>query len=257
MKSMVKILLLLLVTSGIFAPSASAQTYIRIDEGLKLNSQVMRAKRKGISAIGKYEFGGYKVVSGKAGWTKSSQKSPLFSDNSSRKSSSNSSFVMVRDGADTVVANLRVAENVEIDGGSWLIRVLTNWNDAEVKHGEGVFETSFFFSSDSLSWNMVAIYPLMVEVDGMYQMDEHSYFRGVLSDEQNLIEISEITEREDGKNSLLNPFLGYEFREGSKSLAAVQVLPGNKWYVWIRENLDPQLKFVLASAAAAMLVNTF
>jgi len=257
MKTSITFFLTILLCLGMLVRPASAQTFIRIDEGLKSNSKVMRAKRKGISAVGKYEFGKYKVVSGKAGWTKTTQKSPLFSDNSSMKSSSNLSFVLVRDGADSVLASLSVAENVEIDGGSWLIRTFTNWSDAEVKHGEGIFETVLEFSGDTLAWDMVVIYPLSVEVDGMFQMDDHSHFRGFLSNNQRHIEISVISEREDGKNSLLNPYLGYEFWEGSKSLAAVQVMPGNKWFVWIREDLDPQLKFVLAGAATALLVNTF
>jgi hypothetical protein len=252
-----KIALLILGIQLASAQSSSAQKFIRIDEGLKLNSQAMRAKRKGISAIGKYEFGPYKVVSGKAGWTTTTSKSPLFSDNSSIKSSSKKSFVFVSERGDTAKANLSVAENVEIDGGSWFIKTFTPWSDAEVKTGEGIFETSFAFSPDFGPWQMVAIYPVAAEVDGVFQMDDHTFFRGILSDEHMHIEIAAIHINEEGKSPLLNPYLGYEFWEGDKSLAAVQVLPGNKWYIWIREDLDPHLKFVLASAATAMLVNAF
>ena len=240
-----------------FAQSSSALKLIRIDEQLKANSQAMKAKRKGVSSVGKYEFGDYKVISGKGGWETTTKKSPLFSDNSSIKSSSKKSFVFINNEADTALAQISVAENVEIDGGSWFIRTFTFWSDAEVKIGEGVFETSFSFSSDTTLWSLVAIYPVAAEVDGIFQMDQQTFFRGILTDNQTIIEIGEIRVNEEGKNSMLNPVLGYEFWQDSKSLAAVQVMPGNRWYVWIRDDLDPKLKFVLASAATAMLVKTF
>lgn len=239
-----------------FTQSSSGQKLIKIDEALKMNSQAMKAKRKGVSSVGKYEFGSYKVISGKGGWEKSSSKSPMFSDNSSMKSSTKKSFVFVNDKADTAIANISVAENVEIDGGSWFIRTFTPWSDAEVKIGEGVFECDFSFSFDTAQWTMIAIYPVAAEVDGIFQMDDQTFFRGLLTDNQTFIEIAEINVNEEGKSSFPNPVLGYEFWQDSRSLAAVQVLPGNRYYVWIREGLEPELTFMLASAATAMLVKT-
>ena len=236
---------------------SSAQKLIRIDERLKINSQQMKAKRKGVSSVGKYEFGPYRVISGKGGWTKSSSKSPLFSDNSSMKSSSSKSFVFVNDKSDTAIANISIAENVEIDEGSWFIRTFTNWAEAEVQNGEGIFECTFSYSCDTAQWNLVVIYPVLTEVDGMYQMDDHTEFRGVLSNNQTLIEIAEVTINDQGKSPLLNPVKGYEFWQDSKALAAVQVFPVNRVHVWLRDDLDAELSFVLASAAAAMLVKTF
>jgi len=254
MKTSIRIVLLLLGLQLAFTHSSSAQKLIRIDEDLKLNSQEIRAKRKGISSVGKYEFGHYKVISGKGGWESTTQKSPLFSDNSSIKMKTSKSFVFASDKADTAYASIRIAENVDIDGGSWVIRTFTPWSDAEVKHGEGIFECTFSFTSDTVLWDLVAIYPVAAEVEGMYQTDDHTFFRGILTDENTLIEIAEINVNEKGKNSFLNPVLGYEFWLNSKSLAAVQVLPANKWYIWIREDLDSDMKFLLASAVTAMLV---
>lgn len=254
MKSSCRIIIMILGIQIFFVQSSSAQKLIRIDWELKSNSQQLRAKRKGISSVGKYEFGPYRVISGKGGVGKTSQKSPLFSDNSSIKYSTSKSFVFVNEMGDTAFASINVAENVEIDGGSWFIRTFTSWSDAEVKNGEGIFECAFSFSSDTVSWNLVAIYPVSAEVDGIYQTDDHTSFRGLLSDKLTHIEIFEINVNEEGGNSFINPVLGYEFWLESRSLAAVQVLPANRWYIWIRESLDPDLKFVLASALTAMLV---
>jgi len=257
MKASIKIVLLIIGLLLAFAQPSNAQKFIKIDELLKLNSQAMKVKRKGAGGVGKYEFGPYKVISGKGGWETTTSKSPFFSDNTSMESSSKKSFVFVNDRADTSVANIRVAENVEIDEGSWFFRTFTDWSVTEVQKAEGVFETVFSFSADTTLWSLVVIYPTAVEIDGMYQSDDQTEFRGLLTDNHTFIEISVITENEDGKRPLLNPFLGYEFWQGTKSLAAVQAMPLNKWYVWIQNDLDPQLKFVLASAATAMLVKTF
>lgn len=247
-------MLLILGLQLALADSSHAQKLIRIDENLKSGSEQLRAKRKGVSSLGKYEFGPYKVISGKGGWEKTTRKSPLFSDNSSIKSSTSKSFVFVNNAADTAIANISVAENVQIDGGSWFIRTFTPWSDAEVKYGEGIFESTFTFSSDTVLWKLLAIYPVSAEVDGIYQTDAHTVFRGLLTDNETLIEIAEIDINEQGKNSFLNPVLGYEFWLDSKALAAVQVLPANRWYIWIREDLDQDMKFLLASAVTAMLV---
>ena len=254
MKTSIRIVLLILGLQLFFAHISQAQKLIRIDEDLKMNSQQMRAKRKGISSVGRYEFGPYKVISGKGGWEKTTGRSPLFSDYSSISFSTTKSFVFASDKSDTVIAHISVAENVDIDEGSWIIRTLTPWSDAEVKNGEGVFECVFSYGSDTLTWKLVAIYPVAAEVDGIYQTDDHTVFRGILTDNNTTIDIAEININEEGDNSFFNPVLGYEFWLDSRSLAAVQVLPANRWYVWIRDDLDPDLKFMLAGAATAMLV---
>jgi hypothetical protein len=254
MKITYRIVLMILGIHIFFVQSSTAQKLILIDGDLKSNSQQIKAKRKGLSSVGKYEFGPYRVISGKGGWETTTRKSPLFSDNSSIKYSTSKSFVFVNEKGDTAFASIHIAENVEIDGGSWIIRTFTPWSDTEVKNGEGIFECTFSFSSDTSTWNLVAIYPVSAEVDGIYQTDDHTIFRGVLSDKHTHIEIAEINVNEEGGNSFINPVLGYEFWLDSSSLAAVQVLPANRCYIWIRESLDPDLKFVLASAITAMLV---
>jgi len=254
MNTSIRIVILIFGLHLVFTSSSSAQRLIRVDEDLKVNSRQMQAKRKGISSVGKYEFGPYRVISGKGGWEKTSQKSPLFSDNSSIKYSTTKSFVFVSETTDTAFASISVAENVDIDGGSWIIRTFTPWSDAEVKTGEGIFECSISFSSDTVLWDLVAIYPVSAEVDGIYQTDDHTVFRGILTDKKTMIDMVEVQVDEKGKNSFLNPVLGYEFWLDTKCLAAVQVLPANRWYIWMRDGLDPDLEFLLASAVTAMLV---
>ena len=254
MKNLIRLVLLIFAFQLAFTNTSSAQKLIRIDQNLKLNSEQMRAKRKGISSVGKYEFGPYKVISGKGGWTSTTKKKPLFSDDTYIKSSKKMSFVFAGEPGDTAFANIAVAENVEIDGGTWIVKTFTPWSDAHVRIGEGIFECEFSFSSGTDPWNLVAIYPVAAEVEGVVQTDAFTVFRGILSDQNTSIEIIEINVNEKGKNSFLNPVEGYEFWLESKAVAAVQVLPANRWYIWIRNDLDPDMEFLLASAVTALLV---
>ncbi len=251
-----KKLLTITILLYFFVFACQAQKMIKIDEQLKKNSQLMIVKRKGMSVIGKYEFGPYKVISGKSGWEKVSTKSPLFGDHTSINSSSKMSFVFVNNEADTCIANIRVVKNIETDDGNWFSRTFLNWTDSEVKKGEGVYETVFAFSADTIQWILAVIYPLAIEQDGIIKMDTNTKFRGILTDSNTFIEIKQVTEREDGKSSILNLVSGYEFWQDSISLAAVQVSPGNRMYVWLRDDLEPALKFVLANSATAMLIKT-
>ncbi len=258
MKPSFNIVLLIICLQLAFTHSSSAQKMIKIDEQLKENSQSMIVKRKGIRVIGKYEFGSYKVISGKSDWEKVSTRSPLFGDHTSIKSSSKMSFFFVNNERDTCIANIRVVKNIETDDGNWFSRTFLNWDDSEVKKGEGVFETVFTFSADTIPWRLTVVYPVAIEVqDGNIKMDTITNFRGMLTDTNTFIEIKKVTVREDGKSPLFNPVLGYEFWQDSKSLAAVQVWPANRSRVWIRNDLDPSLKFILASGAVAMLIKTF
>jgi hypothetical protein len=167
------------------------------------------------------------------------------------------SYVFVNKDADTCIANIRVVKNIETDDGNWFSRTFLNWTDSEIKKGEGIFETVFTFSADTIQWRLAVVYPLAIEQNGTIKMDTNTKFRGILTDSKTLIEIKQVTGREDGKSSLLSPVLGYEFWQDSKSLVAVQVFPPNRMYVWLRDDLEITLKFVLANGASAMLIKSF
>lgn len=256
MKSKFITVLMIFCLQMAFSYAVSAQKIMKIDEQLKKNSQPMVVKRKGFTAVGKYEFGPYKVISGKTGGTTSITKSPLFGDNTAVNSSTKMSFTFVNDKADTSIANIRVIEDIKTYDGNWFSRTFLNWTEFELEKGEGVFETVFEVSEDTTLWRLAVFYPLSIEQSGNIKVDGYTKFRGRLTDAKTIIEIKKVTESEDGKNSIFSPVLGYEFWQGSKALAAVQVLPFNRIYVWIRDDLDEKLKFILANAVAAMLIKT-
>lgn len=254
MKSKLRVTLLVAIIIAAYTQTTFAQKFIKLDDQLKANSKPMPAKRKGFTDVGRYQFGNYQVISGKSGWTKTTTKSPLFQDHTSSNSSTKKSFVFVNDQADTANANILIRENVTTYDNDLFARTFLTWNRAELIEGKGVYETDFKISSDTSDWKLVVIYPLAVEMNNEIYKDYKTQFKGILTNNKTYIEIKPVIENENGKKPFLNPVLGYEFWIGSESVAAVQVMPMSNTNVWIKEDLDPKLKFVLASGAAALLI---
>ncbi|MBD3748468.1 MAG: hypothetical protein IE931_03135 [Sphingobacteriales bacterium] len=256
MKSKFRIALIVAFLLATFSQTTLAQKFIKLDAQLKANSKPMPAKRKGFTDVGRYQFGNYQVISGKSGWTKTTTKSPLFQDNTTTNSSTKKSFVFVDHQADTANANIQIRENIKSYNNELFARTFLNWNRDELLEGKGIFETDFKFSTNTSAWKLAVIYPLALEKDGRLYADYKTPFKGILTNNKTYIEIREVTQNEEGKKSFLSPVLGYEFWLDSESLAAVQVVPMSKMNVWIKEDLDPKLKFILASGAAALLIKT-
>lgn len=254
MKSKLRVALIVAFIIATSSQTILAQKFIKIDPQLKANSKPMPAKRKGFTDVGRYQFGDYQVISGKSGWTKTTTKSPLFQDRTSSNSSKKQSFVFVDNQADTAFANTLIRENVTSYDNDLFARTFLTWNRAELIEGKGIYETDFKISSDTSDWKLVVIYPLAVEMNNEIYKDYKTQFKGILTNNKTYIEIRSVIENENGKKPFLNPVLGYEFWIGSESVAAVQVMPISNTNVWIKEDLDPKLKFVLASGAAALLI---
>ncbi len=220
-----------------------------LDPALKQNSTPMQVKCKGIGAVGKYEFGVYQLVSGKAGWIKTQTKSTARQEVIT--SQNKKSFVVVANKKDSVIVNVSNRSILEGDKGSWFSRNILNCAYIEVVTNEEIFEGVFTFLSDSNIWNMALIYLIDHEYTG-----NGPQFRGVMSDGTTDIEIRHVIVNEEGTNNMLNPVMGFEFFIESKSVAAVQVMPNNKMVAWIHREADKKMQFVLASGVVALLVKT-
>ena len=250
-KHLILSVLLVLLGSSLFS-----QKFIKTDESLKANSDFMQVKRKGISAIGKYQFGPYQVVSGKAGWTKEINKHGLITDNVKVTVENKKSFVFVGNEKDSVSiqTSLNIFSKME-DKNALVFRKLFGWHDYEVIESKETYISSLLLVKDSTEWNLVLVYPRPMENnEGDYIWDNNTQFFGMLSDSLTQIEIKRVFEQENGKNSMLNPIWGYEFFLDGKSIAALQDFPINKMFVWIRKDLDEDLKIIIAASAASILV---
>lgn len=227
----------------VFHPDLAGQKFMKIDNELKSGSSPMAATRKGFSSVGRYEFGDYRIVSGKSGWTVSKSTKKFLSWQSKSESKTRSSFVFVAANRDTVHVNLSFNTRMtETEFAQF--KILNQSNDN--------FMAVISPDADTTDWNMFITASSGVRVPGNFQAE------GVLTDGSRYIMIREVKTLENGRNALLNSICGYEFVAGNVVLAAVQAGTDTflKKYVWIGNNTDDNLKSVIGAAAASLLVYT-
>lgn len=259
---------------GIQSILVYSQNNLEIDSSLNVNSTPIKIKRKGFSAIGKYEFDGYKLISGKAGWSTSKNKTSFKSD-SKITSKNKQSFVFVNRNNDSVIANMAINTDAEIlvdsiiniwvgdvvaieAKNNFFNRTFFKWGGRTLTKGSEKFVANFLFPKNQATWNLAMISPIMVEVDGVYQMDTSTEFKALLTDGQTEIEIKQVHHRLGAKISLiLGPSMGYEFYINNKAVSAIQYAPIDQMFIWFHNNLDEHLKFVLASVSTALMVKEF
>lgn len=245
--------LLFLINLSLFG-----QTYLLLDETFKAASTPMVAKRKGFSTVGRFEFGPYKIVSGKEGWTTTKGKTGFFSGDTRTESKANISFVFTGPTNDTITSNITFTSVTQIDQRfGFVFRTLTNWSNQVITENYEVYMGSYQSSADTSIWNLVLAYPVGEEITGKIQDYMISMFKGVLGNSQTTIDIIPEFRWENGKQAtILKPLEGYLFNFQGETVAAVQSFPTTKTFVWIKQDLPDNLKFILAAGAATMLVRS-
>lgn len=251
----IKIVFICLLT-GFMLANTYAQRYIRTDTELKANSDAWQVSRKGISAIGKYQFGPYKVVSGRAGWAKENFKRGIFSDDVKISFEQKKSFVFVSNETDTIKVNSSLSVLSEMtDKNPLVFRKLFGWHDYEVKQSKETFMASFDIKNDSTVWSLVLVYPVPMQDEfDMSIWDNKTEFYGILTNGLINIEIKRVLEQENGKTSILNPIFGYEFFMDGRSIAALQDFPIHRMLVWVRNDLDENHKSIIAACVSSILI---
>jgi hypothetical protein len=233
-----------------------AQKMMKLDTDLKANSIPLEAKRKNMNMVvmGKYEFGPYKIVSGKAGWTFTKQRHKFFSFESISESKTKSSFVFIANDIDTILVNTATNTKVNETGiGDWLYEN-TNFSFSWSSINQSIenYMVKISSTADTSEWTMILITKYGTEVAGKFTA------QGILTDGVTNIEIREVKQWEDGKTPVLGIICGYEFYIDNIALAAVQSCldTTKKKMVWLNQNLDEQMKSVLAAVAASLMVLT-
>ncbi|TLX76888.1 hypothetical protein E9993_04160 [Labilibacter sediminis] len=277
------ILCILLSFSSSFT---SGQNKLNVNPELKANSTPIKIKPKGIGAIPKYEFGGYKIISRKGGWTvtKTKRDNYFFPDNIEISSRKKSSFLLINPAKDSVIANItensitnfavdsiinvtiigiketKDHHNIEIDlsveaKNNWFNRTFFKWSGFGLTEGFKSFSAHFLFPKDSTTWNLLAISPLTYIHEEYSETDTTTRFHAALSNGITEIEIKEISYIKGTKFSLIRGYpKGFEFYLDGKAVAAIQNHWHDRLYIWFHNELDEDVKFVLASASVAMLI---
>jgi len=252
-KILIASVLLWLCTLGLHA-----QTYMYLDEPFKNTTKPMPVKRKGISTVGKYQFGPYGIIAGKAGWTTTKSSSNPYKGESKIESKSRSSFILTSNQRDSITVNITFTAMARIeDNNSFLFRILTGWVSPEVKENYEVYLASLSSTLDTSTWKLILSYPVGDEINRDISTTDLHAFHGLLSNERNTITIKPELRWEDGKQAtLFKPVEGYTFQQDEETIAAVQVLPFNKMHAWIKSDVPDALKLTLAAGIATMLVRS-
>jgi hypothetical protein len=231
------IIIIIILGMGHFS-NTCGQKIMKLDNELKSNSKPIEATRKGISGVGKYEFGPYRIISGKAGWTTTKSNKKLFSFETQSESKKKSSFVFVANDKDTILVNTSTNakfSETELGNMSWL----NNRNENYV--------AVLTHAADTTEWRMILVSNSGEEIKGNFQAE------GILTNGVTNIQIREIKQWEDGKTPSFKVICGYEFIMDNKSIAAVQSY--QKKFVWLLNDLDERMKSLLAAASASLMVH--
>ena len=238
----ISMLMMLIYSSTIYG-----QKLMKLDDELKANSKPIEAKRKGMSSIGKYEFGPYKIVSGKGGWGTTTSKKNFFSFETKSESKTKLSFVFVANEKDTILVN--TATNTKFSQSDFSFGDLST---TTLNQSIDNFIAMISPGYDTTVWKMVLVSRSGAEVEGNYTAE------GILTNGPMNIQIRTIKQWEDGKNPVFKMICGYEFFIDNNSIAAVQanlnLTP--KKFVWLHQNLDEKMKSILAAASASIMIYT-
>jgi len=175
-KMFIGMLIMLVYSSTIYG-----QKIMKLEDDLKGKSEQMEAKLKGISHIGKYEFGPYKIVSGKTGWGNTKWSKDKFNSETYSESRSKLSFVFTVNGKDTILVNTTTNTKFNESENNFLGGDMTTLNKS-IDHYLALISPS----NDTAQWEMVLVSSTGAEVAGKFKAE------GVLTNGVTNIQIREI-----------------------------------------------------------------
>jgi len=188
--------------------------------------------RKFFKPNGRFMIGSYLVTDIKRGWRKSSGFS-LFIYEKVKASQQYQLSVQDNTGQKWNIYAAADLQEKSLNMGGWKFDVAPNLE----------YYASYFTSPESNAWRFITADP------GHYMARKD--FRGELSNAEMTFKVIPVYKFE-GNNFPASDIIGYEFLLDDEAQAAVQVLNGGK--VWMKPGLSSDLKMVIASAAASLLL---
>ena len=240
MKNLITIIFSVILVT-IIIDESYGQKIMKLESELKSGSTPLEAKRKAFGSVGKYQFGSYRIVSGKSGWTTTKPSSKFFSSETKSESKKKSSFVFVSNDKDTIqVSTSTNTKTIESTWGDFSRLNLSSDNYLSV----------FSMNNDTTVWRMIILAQKGAVVKNNFSAE------GILTNGQKTIQIREVRQWEDGKVPMFKLIIGYEFFLDQHSIAAVQSSPDSfqKKFVWLHKDLDEKMKSIIAAASASIML---
>ena len=253
-----QVLRVCILFASIGAGHISLGQQIKINDSLALQSKPIAVKTKGgFSTILKFGFGDFSIRSGKKGWEKTTHEGKLFSANEVSESKRKFSFVFTGKDKDSAIVNAASNTIIDIyDPGRVPFATIGNADFVTIVGSKSNFIATILTNRDSIVWTLV-----MVQKGGPSIDPADAFaFEGGLTDGERKIDLKPVHEWSNGKKPMMSFGLpGYELWENGVAIAAVQA-PMNTMLnkiVWIRDDVDPATRFIVATALAALIENIF
>lgn len=229
------------------------QKEIVIDDDLSAKAEKMKVKMgtQWAGKIFKFKFGDYAVTDSKNGWTTSTSGTNFLGTKARSETNNEFSFELTdKSLSEKAVVNAASSMTSEEIRSFQLFSTLAIGSDELIKSANNF--SAFISTTQDEEDTWVLIKSLEDGSQANYE------FRAFLTNRDRTISIERTTSNKKGQDSRSIPAKGYKFIENGKSLCAVQYYGGgmmgmNKNIIWIRSELSPKEKLILASAMTSLL----
>jgi len=229
------------------------QKEIVIDDDLSAKAEKMKVKMgaQWAGKIFKIKFGDYAVTDSKNGWTTTTGGTNFFGTKARSETNNEFSFEL---------SNKSLSEKAVVNAASSMtseeIRSFQLFSTLAIGSDELLKSTNNFSAFITTTLDEDDTWVLIKSLEDGSQANYE--FRAFLTNQDRTIRVERTTSNKKGHDSRSIPAKGYEFIENGKSLCAVQYYGGgmmgmNKNIIWIRSELSPEEKLILASAMTALL----
>ena len=242
---------LVFVALLLWGVTAKAQG-IEINQDLKASAPEWKVKIGTAwgGKISKYRFGEYAVVDSKQGMAVSTHNQKLFSGKASSSAEVEFSFVLCNREIDSVFVRAASRSSIEELHSTQIFEWLSI-GDERLQSATDYFEARLSLERpEDTSWLLLLV--------KSWQENSGEEIISEMSNGKQTIQIVPVRSSEKGEGARKIPALGFEFISNAQALAAVQYYGGgafglNKNKVWLRPDLDSELKLVLAGAMTALM----
>lgn len=249
MKQKVISLAVLLFMLNFFPREALSQKVMKLNDSLKTNSEPLSVKTRGGSMM-KFDFGIYKTVSAKAGWTTTKSKSKLFSSVERSESRQKSSVVITGNEPDTATINISL--NIQSEEVRQMVLSFSKdrvaWerdeDPSKIKQTKNLVAL-ITTNRDTAAWNFIYV---------SWESANGNETLAFVTDGNKRFDIKKVTVWDNGKSPALYSVVGFEFYADSVAVAAVQnpMDTFQKKFVWLKNDLDEYMKLILATASSVL-----
>lgn len=239
----------------LFIPAAAtAQKTLALDPDLLANSDALKV-RLGVQTPGrmwKFKFGEYALVSSKMGAGVTTTTSQIFSP--VEKSRAKQKFSFVIKGAGPETATVKAAQNLASEAlGEFAVSSRLSVGAVDISGTDDNLVATIVLDGDGETpWTLI------LNVKSNWAILKEETKAAFLTDGKRGIAIMPVTSNPPGAEPSGSPALGYEFSEEGRALGAVQYFGGgifgaNKNIVYLRRDLEPRTKLLLAATMTAIL----